>query len=34
MGPKEMTLVDYIPGYRSTPSTGCGIAFAYWTPAR
>jgi len=25
-----MTLLDYIPGYRSHPSTGCGMAFAYW----
>jgi len=32
MGPMNMTLVDYVPGYRSTPSTGCGMAFAYWTP--
>lgn len=32
MGPLNMTLVDYVPGYRSTPSTGCGMAFAYWTP--
>lgn len=32
MGPAEMTLVDYIPGYRSLPSTGCGMAFAYWAP--
>jgi hypothetical protein len=26
----DMTLVDYIPGYRSRPSTGCAMAFAYW----
>ncbi|HUZ77838.1 MAG TPA: hypothetical protein VMV93_09690 [Chloroflexota bacterium] len=26
----NMTLVDYIPGYRSRPSTGCAMAFAYW----
>ena len=32
MGAMNMTLVDYVPGYRSTPSTGCGMAFAYWTP--
>jgi hypothetical protein len=32
VGPMNMTLVDYVPGYRSTPSTGCGMAFAYWTP--
>jgi hypothetical protein len=27
-----MTLVEYVPGYRSRPSTGCGMAFAYWQP--
>jgi hypothetical protein len=27
-----MTLVEYVPGYRSLPSTGCGMAFAYWQP--
>ncbi len=27
--PKEMTLVDYIPGYRSRPTTGCAMGFAY-----
>jgi OH-DDVA oxygenase/3-O-methylgallate 3,4-dioxygenase len=32
MGSMNMTLVDYVPGYRSEPSTGCGMAFAYWTP--
>lgn len=32
MGPLKMTLVEYVPGYRSMPSTGCGMAFAYWTP--
>jgi len=32
MGSMNMTLVDYVAGYRSTPSTGCGMAFAYWTP--
>lgn len=26
-----MKLLDYIPGYRSHPSTGCGMAFAQWT---
>jgi 3-O-methylgallate 3,4-dioxygenase len=31
MGSMNMQLVDYVPGYRSTPSTGCGMAFAYWT---
>jgi hypothetical protein len=23
-------LIDYIPGYRTPPSTGCAMAFAYW----
>lgn len=32
VGAMPMTLVDYVPGYRSLPSTGCGMAFAYWTP--
>lgn len=27
---KEMTLVDYVPCYRSQAGTGCGMAFAYW----
>jgi hypothetical protein len=26
----EMRLIDYIPGYRTPPSTGCAMAFAYW----
>jgi OH-DDVA oxygenase/3-O-methylgallate 3,4-dioxygenase len=26
----KMTLIDYIPGYRTPPSTGCAMAFAYW----
>jgi hypothetical protein len=30
VGPMPMTLLDYIPGYRSKPSTGCAMAFAYW----
>ena len=30
VGPLKMTLIDYIPGYRSRPSTGCAMAFAYW----
>ena len=34
VGPMTMTLVEYVPGYRSEPSTGCGMAFAYWTPQR
>ena len=28
----EMTLVDYVPGYRSPAGTGCGMGFAYWNP--
>jgi catalytic LigB subunit of aromatic ring-opening dioxygenase len=31
VAPMEMKLLDYIPGYRSHPSTGCGMAFAQWT---
>ncbi len=27
----DMTLVDYIQGYRSMAGTGTGLAFAYWT---
>ncbi|MDE3073938.1 MAG: extradiol ring-cleavage dioxygenase [Chloroflexota bacterium] len=30
VGPLDMTLVDYIPGYRSKPSTGCAMTFAQW----
>jgi 3-O-methylgallate 3,4-dioxygenase len=30
VGPFEMTLVDYVPGYRSRPTTGCAMTFAYW----
>lgn len=26
----KMNLLDYIPGYRSLPSTGCAMTFAYW----
>jgi len=26
----DMTLVDYVPCYRSPASTGCAMAFAYW----
>jgi 3-O-methylgallate 3,4-dioxygenase len=26
----EMTLVDYVPCYRSEAGTGCGMAFARW----
>ncbi len=28
--PMEMTLVDYVPCYRSPASTGCAMAFATW----
>ncbi len=31
VGDLPMTLIDYIPGYRSRPSTGCAMAFAYWS---
>ena len=27
---KEMTLIDYVPCYRSPAGTGCAMAFAYW----
>lgn len=27
----KMTLVDYVPSYRSPAATGCGMGFAYWT---
>jgi 3-O-methylgallate 3,4-dioxygenase len=30
VGKLPMHLIDYIPGYRSRPSTGCAMAFAYW----
>jgi hypothetical protein len=30
VGSLPMTLIDYIPGYRSRPSTGCAMGFAYW----
>ncbi len=30
VGDKRMNLLEYIPGYRSRPSTGCAMAFAYW----
>lgn len=26
----EMTLVDYVPAYRSPAGTGCGMGFSYW----
>jgi len=25
-----MTLIDYVPCYRSPAGTGCAMAFAYW----
>jgi len=31
VGALQMTLIDYIPGYRSRPSNGCPMAFAYWS---
>jgi 3-O-methylgallate 3,4-dioxygenase len=34
VGDMPMTLIDYAAGYRSLPTTGCGMAFAYWEPAR
>ena len=30
VGPMPMTLLEYVPGYRTKPSTGVGMAFAYW----
>jgi len=30
VGSLPMHLIEYIPGYRSRPSTGCAMAFAYW----
>jgi hypothetical protein len=27
----DMTLVDYVPCYRSPAGTGCAMGFAYWT---
>ena len=30
VGSLPMTLIDYVPGYRARPSTGCAMAFAYW----
>ena len=30
MSPQPMTLIDYIPGYRSPGATGCGMGFGYW----
>lgn len=29
--PMGMTLVDYVPCYRSPAGTGCAMGFAYWT---
>jgi hypothetical protein len=28
--PMKMTLVDFVPAYRSPAATGCGMSFAYW----
>lgn len=30
----DMTLVDYIPAYRSRGGTGTGLAYAFWTPPK
>jgi hypothetical protein len=30
MEPESMTLIDYVPCYRTPASTGCAMAFAYW----
>lgn len=30
--PVKMTLIDYIPAYRSLAATGCGLAFGAWHP--
>lgn len=32
MGGTRMTVLDYIPGYRSMAGTGAGMAFAVWEP--
>lgn len=32
MEPAPMTLVDYVPCYRSTAGTGHGVTFGYWKP--
>lgn len=28
----RMTVLDYVPGYRSMAGTGTGMAFAVWEP--
>ena len=33
MAPTAMTLVEYVPCYRSLAGTGQGAAFGYWAPA-
>jgi hypothetical protein len=33
MEPVGMTLVDYVPCYRSPAGTGHGVTFGYWSPA-
>jgi len=30
MAPRTMTLVDYVPAYRSVAATGHGLTFGYW----
>jgi 3-O-methylgallate 3,4-dioxygenase len=30
MEPEPMTLIDYVPCYRTPAGTGCAMAFAYW----
>lgn len=30
MSSARMTVVDYVPGYRSMAGTGTGMAFAAW----
>jgi 3-O-methylgallate 3,4-dioxygenase len=31
MSPVKMTLVDYLPCYRSAAGTGHGVTFGYWS---
>ncbi len=31
MEPMQLTLVNYVPYYRSDAGTGCGGGFSYWT---
>jgi 3-O-methylgallate 3,4-dioxygenase len=30
MSPDKMTLIDYLPCYRSLAGTGHGVTFGYW----